>query len=113
MAAIKVGKLGSFAHWLGNMDGGVAGWSSNSTGGVEVDDRAGGAVDLLGSALGRVRVARGVVEHRLGREAWVVFLDVGGLVVGHGREAVGSFASHENSSSEKEDDDGEDNKKKT
>jgi len=93
------------------MDGGVALWrsNSNSAGGVKIHDGAAGAVVHVRSAL----IASRVVEHGLRRKAGIVFLDVRGLVVGHGRKTVGTFAGHEDAAGEKENDDGKDNEKKT
>ena len=99
--------------WLRDVHGSVVLWNTNAACGVEVDNTAvGGAVDVL-SARGGMLVAGRVVEHRLRRKAGIVFLNVGRLVVGHGREAVGTFASHEDSAREKEDDDRKDNEEKT
>ena len=98
--------------WLLDVHGGVVLRRSDAASWVEIDDRAGGAVGHVGSALVGL-VAGRVVQHRLRRKTGIVFLDVGRLVVGHGRETVGTFTSHEDPAREKEDDHRKNNEEKT
>ena len=111
LASVKIGEFRVLV-WLLDVHGGVVLRRSDAASWVEVDDRAGGAVVDVGSALVGL-VAGRVVQHRLRRKTGIVFLDVGRLVVGHGRETVGTFASHEDTAREKEDDHRKNNEEKT